>query len=128
MKRFAVATIGLALVLFVGGLQAAENPTGTWKWTTNFGGQSREATLKLKMDGDKLGGVYVGGQNNTETAIEDASLKGDEISFKVTREFNGQKRTTKYSGKLSGDTITGKSERERDGQTQSAEWVAKRQK
>lgn len=128
MRRVAVATIGLVLVVLVGVTQAAENPTGTWKWTTNFGGKSRESTLNLKLDGDKLSGAYVGGQNNTETPIEDASLKGDEISFKVTREFNGQKRTTKYSGKLAGDTITGKSERERDGQTQSSEWVAKRQK
>jgi hypothetical protein len=43
-------------------------------------------------------------------------------------EFNGQKRTTKYTGTVSGDTITGKSERERDGQVQSTDWVAKRQK
>ena len=128
MKRKAVPAVVLVLVTFVGALVAAENPTGTWKWTTNFGGQSRDATLKLKMDGDKLSGVYVGGQSNNETAIEDASLKGDEISFKVTREFNGQKRTTKYSGKIAGDTISGKSERERDGQTQSTDWVAKRQK
>jgi hypothetical protein len=126
MKRTAHVAVVLALAAFIGVLQAAENPTGTWKWTTNFGGQSREATLKLKLDGDKLTGSYVGRQS--ETPIEDATLKGDEISFKVTREFNNQKRTTKYSGKISGDTITGKSERERDGQTQSTEWVAKRQK
>ena len=115
-----VALVGVAI--------AAENPTGTWKWTTNFGGQSRDATLKLKMDGDKLSGVYIGGQSNTETPIENATIKDDTISFSVTREFNNQKRTTKYSGKISGDTITGKSERERDGQTQSSDWVAKRQK
>lgn len=128
MKRISVAALVLVLTTLVNVVVAAENPTGTWKWTTNFGGQSREATLKLKMDGDKLSGVYVGGQSNNETPIEDAKLSGDEVSFKVTREFNGQKRTTKYSGKIAGDTITGKSERERDGQTQSTDWVAKRQK
>jgi hypothetical protein len=122
----AAPAIVLTVAAFVGVLVAAENPTGTWKWTTNFGGQSRDATLKLKMDGDKLSGTYVG--RDSETPIEDASIKDDLISFKVTREFNGQKRTTKYSGKIAGDTITGKSERERDGQTQSTEWVAKRQK
>jgi hypothetical protein len=101
---------------------------GTWKWTTSFGGQSRDSTLKLKQEGDKLSGVYIGGQSNTETAIEDAKLSGDTISFKVTRDRDGQKRVTKYSGKVAGDTITGKSERERDGETQSSEWIAKRQK
>ena len=128
MKRLVALSLGLVLVSLVSTVIAAENPTGTWKWTTTFGGQSREATLKLKMDGDKLSGVYVGGQSNTETPIEEASLKGDEISFKVTRERDGQKFTTKYSGKIAGDTITGKSERQRDGQTQSSDWVAKRQK
>jgi hypothetical protein len=128
MKRLAAAAVMLAFVGLVIPVRAADNPTGTWKWTTEFGGQTRESTLKLKLDGDKLTGVYVGGQSNTETPIEDATIKGDLISFKVTRERNGQKSTTKYNGKLSGDTITGKSERDRDGKATSTDWVAKRQK
>ena len=127
MKRLVAAAFALAFVGLVSPAIAAD-ATGTWKWTTTFNGQSRDSTLKLKQEGDKLTGVYVGGQSNTETPIEDASLKGDTISFKVTRERNGQKATTKYTGTLKDDTITGKSERERDGQTQSTDWVAKRQK
>jgi hypothetical protein len=128
MKRLVAAVVVVALVALAVPVLGAENPTGTWKWTTTFGGQSRDSTLKLKMEGDKLSGVYVGGQSNTETPIEEATIKDDIISFKVTRERNGQKSTTKYSGKLAGDTITGKSERDRDGQAQSSDWVAKRQK
>jgi hypothetical protein len=127
MKRL-VAAVFVAIVGLATAVLAAENVAGTWKWTTSFGGKTRESTLKLKMDGDKLSGVYVGGQSNTETPIEDATIKDDTISFKVTRERDGQKSTTKYSGKVAGDTITGKSERDRDGQTQSTEWIAKRQK
>lgn len=128
MARIRMATVLLMVVALVGVAAAAENPTGTWKWETNFGGKTREATLKLKLEGDKLSGAYVGGQSNNETPIEEATLKGEEISFKVTRERDGQKFTTKYSGTLKGDTITGKSERQRDGQAQSSDWVAKRQK
>jgi hypothetical protein len=120
-----------AIVAFVMGLVSstfAADATGTWKWTTTFQNQSREATLKLKQEGDKLSGVYVGGQSNTETPIEDAKIDGDKISFKVTRDRNGQKFTTAYSGTLKDDTITGTQDRERDGQKQSSEWVAKRQK
>ena len=127
MKRLVAAAFALAFVGLISPVMAAD-ATGTWKWTATFGGQSRDSTLKLKQEGDKLTGVYVGGQSNTETPIEDASIKGDTISFKVTRERNGQKFTTKYSGTLKDDTITGKTERERDGQTQSTDWVAKRQK
>jgi len=103
------------------------DPTGTWKWTVMFNNQSREMTLKLKLEGDKLTGS-IPGRNNTETAIEEASFKDGEVRFSVTRQRNDQKFTTKYSGKLSGDTITGKSEVERNGQTQSRDWVAKRDK
>jgi hypothetical protein len=128
MKRLAAAAVVLAFVGLVSPVKAADNPTGTWKWTSEFGGKTRESTLKLKLDGDKLTGTYVGGQSGTESPIEDATIKGDEISFKVTRERDGQKSTTKYHGKLSGDTITGKSERDRDGKATSTDWVAKRQK
>ena len=89
--------------------------------------QKREVTLKLKLEGDKLTGAIVR-RDNQETPIEDAKYKDGEITFKVTRERQGQKFTTKYQGKLSGDTITGKSERERDGNVMSTDWVAKRQK
>jgi hypothetical protein len=126
MKRI----MAVAVLAFVGliGSAIAADATGTWKWTVNFGGQSREATAKLKQEGEKLTGVYIGGQSNTETAIENGSVKGDTVTFSVTRERDGQKRTTKYTGTIKDDTITGKSEGQRGGQAQSNDWVAKRQK
>ena len=102
------------------------DPSGTWKWSfTGQNGQTRETTLKLKLDGEKLTGTVSG--RGGETAIAEAKLKGEEISFQVTREFNGNKVTTKYNGKISGDTIKGKMEFERDGQAQSRDWEAKRE-
>jgi len=127
MKRLMAAAVALVFVGLVGPVMAADNPTGTWKWTASLGGQDREQTLTLKLEGDKLTGSMPG-RDNAVTQISDASFKDNKVSFSVTREFNGQKRTTKYNGTLSGDTITGKSERERDGQTTSTDWVAKRQK
>ena len=125
MKR--LMAVALVFVGLVGPVMAADNPTGTWKWTASLGGQDREQTLTLKLEGDKLKGSMPG-RDNAVTQISDGSFKDNKVSFSVTREFNGQKRTTKYNGTLSGDTITGKSERERDGQTTSTDWVAKRQK
>ena len=93
---------------------------------TTQGGQTRETTLKLKLDGEKLTGSVSG--RNGDTAIEDAKIKGEEISFSVTREFNGNKFTAKYNGKLSGDSIKGKVETERDGEKRSRDWEAKREK
>ena len=99
---------------------------GTWKSSfTNQDGQVRESTFKLKAEGEKLTGTISGRQN--DTAIEEGKIKADEISFKVTREFNGNKVTTKYTGKVSGDTIKGKSESQRDGQARSRDWVARKE-
>lgn len=100
--------------------------TGTWKSSfTNQNNQVRESTFKLKVEGDKLTGT-VSGRNN-DTAIEEGKVKNDEISFQVTREVNGNKITTKYTGKVSGDTIKGKAESQRDGQPQKRDWVAKKE-
>jgi hypothetical protein len=117
----------------VGQVQAAEKKAdGTWTWTVpgRNGGADRKSTLKLKTEGDKLTGKVSapgrGGQVN-ETEIADGKVKGDEVSFTVTREFNGNKMTQKYNGKLSGDTIKGKVEFERNGEAQSRDWEAKRE-
>ena len=116
----------MAAILAVAGSfawAAAEDVNGTWKWSVERNGQKFESTLKLKLEGDKLTGT-ISGRGGTDTAIEEASFKDNEVKFNVTRERNGQKVTTKYSGKLSGDTITGTAvtgER-------SNEWKAERMK
>jgi hypothetical protein len=129
MRRLFAAALVVTLAGTIGALRADDkpNPTGTWKWTVNFGGQEREMTLKLKLDGGKLTGSMPG-REGQETAIEDGKYKDGEVSFKVTRERMGNKFTIKYTGKLSGDTIKGKTEFEREGQTQSRDWEAKRAK
>jgi hypothetical protein len=133
MQRVLTFLAQISVCLMLVGLTAKADdkkvdPTGTWKWSQpgRNGGAARESTLKLKLDGDKLTGKMAGRNNDTD--IEDAKIKGDEISFKVTREFNNNKFTAKYTGKLSGDTIKGKIETERDGNAQSRDWEAKREK
>ncbi|MCS7337523.1 MAG: hypothetical protein NZ739_04700 [Verrucomicrobiae bacterium] len=106
---------------------ARPDPSGTWKWNfTTRSGETREVTLKLKLDGDKLTGTISGRLGETE--ISDATLKGDEISFLVVREFGETRFTNKYSGKITGDTIKGKLEFvDRQGQQQTRAWEAKRE-
>src|SRR6516165_6164949 len=125
MKRLAA----VVCVLVVAGLAGAEekpNPTGTWKYTADVGGQSIEVTIKLKLDGDKLTGTV--SVLDMETKIEDGKYQDGEVSFKVNREMNGNKFTIKYKGKIKGDTFKGKRELERDGQTNTREFEAKRSK
>jgi hypothetical protein len=85
----------------------------------------------LTQAGEKLTGkVSSPGRDGTarETEIADGSVKGADVTFTVTREFNGTKFTSKYSGKLSADAITGKVEsKDRDGNDQSRDWKAKKE-
>lgn len=102
------------------------DPTGTWAWSLAVNGNTINQKLMLKMDGDKLTGTTTGRGGN-ELPIEASKFKGDELSFQVTRERNGEKVVTKYSGKISGDTITGKIESNFGGQPQARDWEAKRE-
>lgn len=140
MKRLAIILQLAAGVLLFSGLnsQAQEkkaDPTGTWTWTTpgRDGGQGRESTLKLKMEGGNLTGAISGrrrgGDQPQETQIKEGKLNGNEISFVISREFNGNTFTQKYNGKIDGDTITGKITMQgRDGQSRERDWIAKRAK
>lgn len=130
MRRLVLTSVSVLMAACQASLLLADdsaNPTGTWKWSATFNNQTREFTLKLKLEGDKLSGAMLG-RDNQETPIEDASYKDGEVAFKVTRERNGQKFTVKYKGKVDGDTIKGKSEADFNGQTRSRDWEAKREK
>jgi hypothetical protein len=143
MKRLTSWCIQLtACFLLVAGISSARaadekkaDPTGTWAWTTQGrnGGEGREVSIKLKMEDGKLvgtmsGGGRRGGDAAAETKLQNVKMTGDEISFDVTREFNGNSFTSKYKGKVAGDTITGKIARERNGETRETDWTAKRKK
>lgn len=127
--------IATALVLGLSGLTAAEDkkgdPSGTWKWETERNGQKRETTLKLKVEGDKVTGTVTAGRGKgepMEVKIEDAKIKNGEVTFTVTREFNNQKRVTKYAAKLDGDALKGTATTDRDGKEDKQEFTGKRVK
>jgi hypothetical protein len=127
--------IAAGLVFGLCGLTAAQDkkndPTGTWKWTTEQKGQKRETTLKLKLDGDKLTGTIAtgGGKGGAkDTKIEDGKVKDGEVTFTVTREFNDMKFTSTYKAKVDGDTMKGTVESKRGEKDVKTEFEAKREK
>jgi hypothetical protein len=134
MNRLMMFAATLVVAVLVSNVQADDknNPTGTWKWTPaaggggggKKGGAPREMTLKLKLDGDKLTGS-VPGRGDTETQIEEGTFKNGEVSFKVTRERNGNKTVTTYKGKVDGDTLKGTITR---GDAEPVKFEAKRSK
>ncbi len=129
MLRFMVPTVVclcFALVVAVRAEDKKVDPTGTWVWNIpTRDGTPRQANAKLKLVDGKLIGTVSGRQG--DIAIDEAKFAGEEISFKVTREFNGTKFVQTFTGKVSADAITGKISFDRNGEPQSVDWNAKRE-
>jgi hypothetical protein len=131
-----LAAVLAAFCLTVVAFAADASPNGTWKWTIQGrqGGQGFDQTLKLELKDGALTGTLLGVQGNQfsvpDSPISDASFKDGTIKFSVTREFNGNKLTTKYEGKIEGDAIKGSYERPglNGGDPVKREWDAKRVK
>jgi hypothetical protein len=123
-----LAAFGLIAGL-VGVAEAADTATGTWTWTMTRNDQEIKQTLKLKQDGEKLTGTLVRpGRDGAEvsTDISDGKVNADGVSFKVVREFNGNRMEQTYTGKVNGDKLNLKVEFERQGEKQTREIEAKR--
>ena len=122
-----LACLSLMVISTVWAADKKADPVGTWKWTvTGQNNQTREVTLKLKAEGDKVTGA-ISGRNNTDNPIEQFRQDGDEISFVAIRERNGTKFETKYKGKIDGDTLKGKIAFTANGEDRTRDWDAKRE-
>jgi len=82
----------------------AADPTGKWSFETQGRNGPQTVTLTLKASGDALSGSISGGRGGP-VDISDGKVAGDDITFSVVREFQGNSFTTKYKGKVSGDSI-----------------------
>src|SRR5580765_531278 len=102
-------SLAILLSMFVASARAEDKATGTWKWTQSFGGNDIQTVLKLKQDGDQVTGTISGFQGN-EDKIEDGKVDGDKVTFKVTRDFGGNKMITTYTCTISGESLKGKAE------------------
>jgi hypothetical protein len=99
MKIYSVL---LACALAVVALAA--DATGKWTFEQQGRRGTVTQTLMLKASGSELTGTVDAGRGGP-TEISNGKVDGDNISFEVTREFNGNSFTTKYTGKVMGDTI-----------------------
>ena len=78
----------------------------TGKWTAEMPGRDgtpQTVTMTLKADGSTLTGTVSGRRGDSE--ISQGKVDGNNVSFDVVREFNGNKMTQHYVGTLDGDAI-----------------------
>ena len=100
MKKFFVSVMALvalsALVVF------AQSVDGKWTRETQGKNGPQTQTLTLKNTGGKLTGTLEGGGGKGAPAeISDGMVKGNEVEFKIVREFGGNSVTQTYKGTVS---------------------------
>jgi hypothetical protein len=92
------------MILSVALAAAAADVTGTWKGTAQTPNGPVERTFNFKVDGNKLTG-----DTNSEifgkSVIDDGAVDGDNISFTITVNFQGNQGKVNYKGKVKGDQI-----------------------
>jgi hypothetical protein len=97
----------LCLYTFAAAADEKIDPTGAWNLKANRPGRpAQESVLRIEKNGDKLTGAITDSQGRTG-AIKDVELKGNDISFRVEFEREGQKFNFAYKGKLTGDAMKG---------------------
>jgi|SRR5262249_5481869 len=121
-----IAFLSVCFVFAALSLAWAADVTGKWvAQVPGRGGQTRETTFNLKAEGEKLTGTISTQQG--ENPISDGKISGDDISFTMTANFQGNSIKFLYKGKVSGDEI--KFSRTREGGDQPPqEFTAKRAK
>ena len=121
-KLLFVTTILLVVAL---GLWAAD-VTGKWTFEQQGRNGAQTVTMMLKAEGSNLTGTVDAGRGGPQE-IKDGKIEGDNVSFNVVREFNGNTMTTKYAGTVSGNEMKLTVERPgRDGNTMKSEVTAKK--
>ena len=102
--KFRIASITTALV--VAGTLALHAADISGKWTAQVpgrDGQTRETTITLKQDGEKLTGTTSG--MNGDMPISDGTVKGEDVAFTVVANFNGNEVKMLYKGKVTAEGI-----------------------
>jgi hypothetical protein len=123
----------------------AADITGKWiaEQPGRNGGPPRQTTFDLKASGATLTGTMTGGMGGggrkggggggggggaapQAREISDGKVDGNNISFTVKVDFNGQTMVSKYEGTLSGDELKLKVNRDGPNGPTTTEMTAKR--
>jgi len=85
-------------------LAAAAEVSGTWKGAFDFNGDSVPVTMNLKTAGGTLTGT-VEGLPTSPAEVHDGKVDGNNVTFWVNTDYQGQTYKLVYKGKIEGDQI-----------------------
>jgi hypothetical protein len=100
MKYRSVSLFALVVITCLVALAADIDGT----WMSEAQGKGGPQTLTLKSEGDKLTGSMGGGRGGPVN-ISEGMVHGNDVMFKIMREFNGNSVTQEYKGTVSGSDL-----------------------
>ena len=105
MKKIFATTVIFLVTLSV--ILAAQNPSvvGSWDITIDSPQGQNKALLVIKKDGDKLTGAMKSPRG--ERPIESVTLTGNDITFVMKANVQGQDMVFTYKGKVEKDSMKG---------------------
>jgi len=128
-RQLVSAAAALAVSVALAGSALAADLTGKWKSEfTGPDGNSRTNVFTFEVKGEVVTGTVTSSMAPEPAKIEEGTLKGDAISFKVTRDMGGNQIKLSYTGTVKGDEIPLKVSADAGGQTFDFDIVAKREK
>ena len=107
INKYKMLTMILAVGLFFAGSQInaqSSTVTGDWDAAMNTPGGVRNFKLVFKADGEKLTGTVKRAAGDVPLA---GTIKGNDVQFSYTINYNGNDLTISMTGKLDGDSIKG---------------------
>jgi hypothetical protein len=101
------------------------------KWKAEYDGPDgnhRTNVFTFEVKGETVTGTVTSSMAPEPAKIDEGTLKGDAITFKVTRNFGGNEIKLNYTGTVKGDEIPLKVSADAGGQAFEFDIVAKREK
>jgi hypothetical protein len=120
-KVLLISCFALSLTLIFGtAAMAQKSVAGEWDAVFNTPGGPQPLKLIFKVDGEKLTGTAKRSRGDVALA---GTVKGDDIAFSYSVDYNGNSVTLYFTGKVKGDAISGTVS---FNESASDEWTAKR--
>ncbi len=121
-QTFFICLLSVCLMIAGAAAAAAQKSTvaGEWDASMNTPGGARPFGLVFKVDGEKVTGTVK--RNDGELPVQ-GTIKGSDLTFSYTINYNGHDLVLTFTGKVTGDTIKGNVDFGGNG---GDEWNAKR--
>jgi hypothetical protein len=92
------------VLLLTAGIAYGADIDGTWEGELDMMGQKMPVSYTFKAEGNVLTGSTPG-MGGEEMEIQDGKIDGNNISFSIVFDFQGQETKVDYTGVLSGDDL-----------------------